>query len=211
MWISSPDAKVKSSATESFNTRAQDLIRYFCHSALYYFKLLLLFLHGTSFFPHLTFTSCTSLGTYFHWVESFHHHHSLTKCQISWCNWCIARIGVVWEWWCILASFQPVLFPPIQGHIWSKSSYGGAQSSINKVHLQSFWKVPLNLAFELPKWIWAVGVVLCWRNVACEERQTQSDEALWKSAVFPPSLPQAMFHLVRPAAPAHRSHPLTQS
>lgn len=37
MWISSPDAKVKSSATETFNTRAQDLIRYFCYSALYYF------------------------------------------------------------------------------------------------------------------------------------------------------------------------------
>lgn len=31
--ISSPDAKVKSSATESFNTRTQDLIRYFLHSS----------------------------------------------------------------------------------------------------------------------------------------------------------------------------------
>lgn len=33
--ISSPDAKVKSSATESFNTRTQDLIRYFPSNALH--------------------------------------------------------------------------------------------------------------------------------------------------------------------------------
>ena len=34
-WISSPDAKVKSSATESFNTRTQDLIRYFSSNVLH--------------------------------------------------------------------------------------------------------------------------------------------------------------------------------
>lgn len=34
-WISSPDAKVKSSATECFNTRTQDLIRYFPSDALH--------------------------------------------------------------------------------------------------------------------------------------------------------------------------------
>ncbi|XP_026168296.1 S phase cyclin A-associated protein in the endoplasmic reticulum isoform X3 [Mastacembelus armatus] len=34
MWISSPDAKVKSSATESFNTRTQDLISYVVNMGL---------------------------------------------------------------------------------------------------------------------------------------------------------------------------------
>uniref|UniRef100_A0A3Q1HQ84 C2H2-type domain-containing protein n=1 Tax=Anabas testudineus TaxID=64144 RepID=A0A3Q1HQ84_ANATE len=34
MWISSPDAKVKNSATESFNTRAQDLISYVVNMGL---------------------------------------------------------------------------------------------------------------------------------------------------------------------------------
>ncbi|XP_029008526.1 S phase cyclin A-associated protein in the endoplasmic reticulum isoform X4 [Betta splendens] len=34
MWISSPDAKVKSSASESFNTRAQDLISYMVNMGL---------------------------------------------------------------------------------------------------------------------------------------------------------------------------------
>lgn len=96
MWISSPDAKVKSSATESFNTRAQDLIRYFCHRALYYFSNVASLRTWHLFFILRLLLVHRSLPL--RWVESFHHHRSLTKCQISWCiTLCIARIGVVWE------------------------------------------------------------------------------------------------------------------
>lgn len=109
-WISSPDAKVKSSATESFNTRTQDLIRYFSSNALHS--------SHTASPPPPTWHSLSHLMTFLlalvhpsstplHWVESWstsdflssvpYVKNRLTKCQIywKWANWCLVRMGVV--------------------------------------------------------------------------------------------------------------------
>lgn len=112
-WISSPDAKVKSSATESFSTRAQDLIRYFplqcnvqfscCFSSSY---VAAPFLILQPFYPiiiHPSFTpvygiegwSTSSFLKFMPFVKN-----RLTKCQITWkwSKWSVVRMGVVWEW-----------------------------------------------------------------------------------------------------------------
>lgn len=155
--ISSQDAKVKSSAAESFNTRTQDLIRYFPSVALYYS-------HAASPRPAWLpfFLSCTSLldssSLGLELVNNMPYvKNILTEWQFAWkrSKQRLVRMGVVWEWGIIW-------LPSSLFYILSKICFSGGES--HKVawyaHFQSFESYP---------WTWFSSYVgLCYSSRSCD-------------------------------------------